>query len=647
MAYFNFPHTRTYDTDLGWIIAELNRVKELLNQYLENAVITFADPITWNITEQYTALTMVIDNDGTAYLSKQPVPAGIDITNTDYWLPVFNYDDNIKELRSNIATLSSSVGVIPSSLDAGRLIWYDSNLYVTTTNLPAGAVITPGSNANKTTVEEYILSRVSVIEEDITDLNTAIGDVRNDLTETQNDLTETQNDVTEIREDLTNATTRLDNLKTLGHYIVFCTTDPTLNPAGHCSFITHEDHAFLFDMGRYSAYPAISAALKKYGITTIDGILISHYHRDHDGWPDSGNYDHWKADFNMDNTVFYIPLNPPSVVGTDWSSDTLSILRGSFPLNTFIQPPAYGSFTWEGYTITAFNNTAEDYAYYAAQNVRDYNMYSQIVYIERNGVRVLNMGDAGGVAQNHCLYKFKSAIVMTAPHHAINGDGLQQVADIVKPHYVFASDPYFATTIGYRDPLLTETMRNGAVMYLNSTNWPYEVSGNMDDFQTLEGSASLFGSNYDCRRKIYINETIGDNAYQDGSAAFPFKSWRMIGALAKDLTEVVLLSDVSGLTLYGGSGFIIVTGNGHKINGYIELITSIHAVFRNVTFNSFVMQYANVIFENCSITGTNPSYFRESVITSPTALAHSQPLNYRNSFISINGTAYTGSGSIA
>ena len=74
MGFFNFPHTRTYDTDLGWLIHEMNRVKELLNQYLENAVITFADPITWDITKQYPAMTCVIDSDGTAYLSKQPVP---------------------------------------------------------------------------------------------------------------------------------------------------------------------------------------------------------------------------------------------------------------------------------------------------------------------------------------------------------------------------------------------------------------------------------------------------------------------------------------------------------------------------------------------------------------------------------------------
>lgn len=93
MAFFEFPHTRTYDSDLGWLIAALKRVENKLDHYLEQSVITFADPIDWNITTQYPALTCVIDpSDGTAYLSVQPVPSGILITDTDYWTPIYNYE---------------------------------------------------------------------------------------------------------------------------------------------------------------------------------------------------------------------------------------------------------------------------------------------------------------------------------------------------------------------------------------------------------------------------------------------------------------------------------------------------------------------------------------------------------------------------
>lgn len=158
MGFFNFPHTRTYDTDLGWLIKELNRVKELLSQYLENAVITFADPITWNITEQYPALTCVIDSDGTAYLSKQPVPAGVDISNTNYWLPIFNYDDNINQLRSQIAYNAQNSDTTGAALSAGDLVFWKGLIYEVITDMPAGTAFIIDSNIRKYTVDEKINS---------------------------------------------------------------------------------------------------------------------------------------------------------------------------------------------------------------------------------------------------------------------------------------------------------------------------------------------------------------------------------------------------------------------------------------------------------------------------------------------------------
>lgn len=156
MAFFNFPHTRTYDTDLGWLIVEMNRIKDLLNQYLENAVITFADPITWDITEQYTALTMVIDSDGTAYLSKQPVPAGVNITNTDYWLPVFNYDDNINKLRSQIAYNAGTGNTTGTALHIDDLVFWNGLIYKVIAEMPAGTAFIIDTNIEKYTVSDRI-----------------------------------------------------------------------------------------------------------------------------------------------------------------------------------------------------------------------------------------------------------------------------------------------------------------------------------------------------------------------------------------------------------------------------------------------------------------------------------------------------------
>lgn len=164
MAFFEFPHTRTYDTDLGWLISAFKEISAKLDVYLENAVITFADPITWDITKQYTALTCVIDSDGTAYLSKQPVPAGIAITNTDYWLPIFNYDDNINELRSQIAYNAEHDVVAAITIPEGSLVFWNGIIYKSTATIPQGSAYIVGTNLEQYTVNRYIDERIDAEE---------------------------------------------------------------------------------------------------------------------------------------------------------------------------------------------------------------------------------------------------------------------------------------------------------------------------------------------------------------------------------------------------------------------------------------------------------------------------------------------------
>ena len=89
MSYFEFPHSRSYEGDLGYIIKKLEELNERYNNFFEYNSIRFHDPIEWDITESYPAFNIVYDPASeTLYISKQPVPGGIIITNTDYWQPV-------------------------------------------------------------------------------------------------------------------------------------------------------------------------------------------------------------------------------------------------------------------------------------------------------------------------------------------------------------------------------------------------------------------------------------------------------------------------------------------------------------------------------------------------------------------------------
>lgn len=80
-------------------------------------VIVPADPIIWDARTSYEYLTLVASTDfGQGYVSKQDVPSGTPLTDTDYWIPVASYNaqlaviqGDVAEINSNLDTLSTKV----------------------------------------------------------------------------------------------------------------------------------------------------------------------------------------------------------------------------------------------------------------------------------------------------------------------------------------------------------------------------------------------------------------------------------------------------------------------------------------------------------------------------------------------------------
>lgn len=67
----------------------------------------FAKPIEWNNSLSYEGLT-IVTHLGNSFTSKKPVPAGIDINNTEYWANTGNYNAQIEEYRQEVETLKNS-----------------------------------------------------------------------------------------------------------------------------------------------------------------------------------------------------------------------------------------------------------------------------------------------------------------------------------------------------------------------------------------------------------------------------------------------------------------------------------------------------------------------------------------------------------
>lgn len=123
----------------------------------------FADPIEWDNARSYEALEIVTYLN-TSYTSKKPVPAGVEITNNEYWAATGNYNaqvaqyvEEVQQLAEDYEALTKkkhinrgrakafwnsgtacSVGVYETNMTGfrylGRDYYTDENVYIPTEN---------------------------------------------------------------------------------------------------------------------------------------------------------------------------------------------------------------------------------------------------------------------------------------------------------------------------------------------------------------------------------------------------------------------------------------------------------------------------------------------------------------------------------
>lgn len=119
MSYFEFPHTRDYEGDLGFIIKKIIELAEEMKDFEALNTVTYKG--LWSINETYAKWSIVI-NDDIMYIAIQPVPAGILITDTDYWNnagsaaidtfareSISNINNEINNITSNLVNIRSDI----------------------------------------------------------------------------------------------------------------------------------------------------------------------------------------------------------------------------------------------------------------------------------------------------------------------------------------------------------------------------------------------------------------------------------------------------------------------------------------------------------------------------------------------------------
>ena len=175
----NFPYVNFHDLNLDWIIKTMKELNDKFDDAIASKI-TVANPLQWDITKQYEAYTIVMDND-IAYLSMQAVPYGIMIDNEEYWQVIFNLSDVFASIK-NAISFSDDEDSTTSSVnrDVNSLVWLNDVLYVVTSAITMGDTYS-SSNIEPVSIEVWVNNLVSDIKDELDAISDSISDIEDDI----------------------------------------------------------------------------------------------------------------------------------------------------------------------------------------------------------------------------------------------------------------------------------------------------------------------------------------------------------------------------------------------------------------------------------------------------------------------------------
>ena len=104
MAYnYEYPYTDPQRYNADWLLSAMKRLEEEWKIFVPTHDVKFGGE--WNGTLTYGAYTIVSDSNLNSYISIKAVPAGIQISNTEYWVKIGEYNAQIMALENKVNQL--------------------------------------------------------------------------------------------------------------------------------------------------------------------------------------------------------------------------------------------------------------------------------------------------------------------------------------------------------------------------------------------------------------------------------------------------------------------------------------------------------------------------------------------------------------
>lgn len=140
MIFDRMPYTNFHELNLDWILVKMKELTADIEHFTELNTVKYHDPIAWNITTQYEQNVIVKDpNTGILYISKKPVPQGISLNNTDYWIEIGDMSYDIAFLKDAICTVDEGTSLTATqNYNQRDLLWWMDKFYMATASINQG-----------------------------------------------------------------------------------------------------------------------------------------------------------------------------------------------------------------------------------------------------------------------------------------------------------------------------------------------------------------------------------------------------------------------------------------------------------------------------------------------------------------------------
>ena len=152
-----YPYTDFHELNLDFLLRSMEELKKAFASFTASNSLIFAEPLLHDLSKSYAKNTLVLDPDGNAYISVQAVPVGIQLSDSSYWLMVFNFEEYTEKANKNFTVnYLRDTTRAPQAYAVGDWIVLDDVLYKATAVIAADDLLEVGTNIVHFTVEQFL-----------------------------------------------------------------------------------------------------------------------------------------------------------------------------------------------------------------------------------------------------------------------------------------------------------------------------------------------------------------------------------------------------------------------------------------------------------------------------------------------------------